>query len=357
MLALPAQFIELLLSVRADGIHANCHLGNVGAFRLRHNGHPPVKVMWSSRYWFKRESATPKTVGVKKNVTRFLIADSTPSDEVQETGLQQTTTNVRRGRNLQEFARVTVLTRARDIRRTHQLCPDLAYVIGTKYGHCMTRFNFLKPLHECLSQRHPVLPIVAVILATMLWFWLDAEVFALLQGLLLVLMVTGRTAQSNHETPENLSLLELPFALARDVDAFARYKSMSQSLARISRALDPIYRELAMESLDDTNRRIHTLADGLLTFEGTETWRLVYERLLRSPGLYQYRSVAWIQSAAYWQDEPGRKSMAVNFELQCSGQVAIERIAIIADELWPPGDVWPAETLRQWIQEIGRAHV
>ena len=146
----------------------------------------------------------------------------------------------------------------------------------------------------------------AVILTAMLWFWLDADVFALLQCLLLVVVVTGRTAHSIHETPENLSLLELPFALARDVDTFARYNSMSQSLAKISRTLDPIYRELALESLDDTNRRIHTLADGLLIFEGTETWRLVYERLLRSPGLYQYRSVAWIQSAAYWQDEQAR---------------------------------------------------
>ena len=215
----------------------------------------------------------------------------------------------------------------------------------------MTLLDYLKPKTTWRTDRHSVVPIVAVILTAMLWFWLDAEVFALLQGLLLVLVVTGRTARSIQEVPEDLSLLELPFALARDVDTFARYKSMSQSLARISRALDPIYRELALESLDDTNRRIHTLADGLLIFEGTETWRLVYERLLRSPGLYLYRSVAWIQSAAYWQDEPGRKSMAVNFELQSSGQVTIERIAIIADELWPPGDVWPVETLRQWIQE------
>ena len=215
----------------------------------------------------------------------------------------------------------------------------------------MTRFNFLKPQCIWLPDRYSVLPVAAVIVTGMLWFWLDAEVFALLQGLLLVLVVTGRTARSIQQNPEDLSPLELPFALARDVDTFARYKSMSQSLAQISRALDPIYRELALESLDDTNRRIHTLADGLLIFEGTETWRLVYERLLRSPGLYLYRSVAWIQSAAYWQDEPGRKSMVVNFELQSSGQVTIERIAIIADELWPDADVWPVETLRQWIQE------
>ena len=215
----------------------------------------------------------------------------------------------------------------------------------------MTRFNFLKSHRKWLPDRYLVIPVIAAIVTGMLWYGLEAEVFALLQALLLVFVVTGRTGRSIRETPEDLSLLELPFALARDVDTFARYKSISQSLARISRALDPIYRELALESLDDTNRHIHKLADGLLIFEGTETWRLVYERLLRSPGLYLYRSVAWIQSAAYWQDEPGRKSMAVNFELQSSGQVTIERIAIIADELWPPDDVWSVETLRQWIQE------
>jgi len=78
----------------------------------------------------------------------------------------------------------------------------------------MTKFNSLKPIHKWLTHRHPVLPIVAVVLATMLWFSLDADAFALLQGLLLVLVVTGRTARSSQETPEDLSLLELPFALA-----------------------------------------------------------------------------------------------------------------------------------------------
>ena len=29
----------------------------------------------------------------------------------------------------------------------------------------------------------------------------------------------------------------------------------------------------------------------------------------------------------------------------------IERIAIIADELWPNGEVWPTELLRQWLHE------
>ena len=48
--------------------------------------------------------------------------------------------------------------------------------------------------------------------------------------------------------------------------------------------------------------------------------------------------MAWVKNANYWQDEPGRKSMAVNFELNDAEQLNIERIAIIADELWPVDD-------------------
>ena len=239
------------------------------------------------------------------------------------------------------------------IREKHNpACSHLVSIAGTTYGDRMTRFDFLRFQRKWLTGSLAIL-LVGLFLTTGVWFCFDAHVFALLQGTLLVFVLSGCFSHSSRgsSASQNISLLELPFMLARDLDTFARYQSISQSLARISRALDPIYRELALESLDDTNRRIHTLADGLLIFEGTETWRLVYERLLRSPGLYLYRSVAWIQSAAYWQDEPGRKSMAVNFELQSSGDVTIERIAIVADELWPQGDVWPAETLRQWIQE------
>ena len=41
--------------------------------------------------------------------------------------------------------------------------------------------------------------------------------------------------------------------------------------------------------------------------------------------------------------------MAVNFELQHKQQLNVERIAIIADELWPTSDNWPAESIRTWL--------
>lgn len=149
----------------------------------------------------------------------------------------------------------------------------------------------------------------------------------------------------------NPSLLEAPFRLAHDTKVFERYRRVTDSLLTVSRHSDPIYREIAVEHLDESIRQLAKIADGTFVFEGTETWRIVYERLLRSPGLHLYRSVAYVKNAGYWQDEPGRKSMAVNFELHDAEQLNIERIAIIADELWPIGDVWPTEVLRQWLHE------
>jgi len=148
-----------------------------------------------------------------------------------------------------------------------------------------------------------------------------------------------------------LSLLETPFYLAHDTEVFEHYRRLSQSLLAISHYRDPIFRSVALEQIADIAQRVSQIADGTLVFEGTETWRIVYEKLLRSPGLYLYRSVAWVKTANYWQDEPGRKSMAVNFELHDNERLNIERIAVIADQLWPTDAVWPAERIRQWLHD------
>ena len=77
----------------------------------------------------------------------------------------------------------------------------------------------------------------------------------------------------------------------------------------------------------------------------------MYDQLLRSPGIHQYRSVAWAKNRHYWLNEPGRKSLQTNFELHTSGQLQIERIAILADELWPVDHPLPVDLMRQWIHE------
>lgn len=162
-------------------------------------------------------------------------------------------------------------------------------------------------------------------------------------------------AQSQRPTAAaRTSPLETPFLLAQDAHVFARYRAVTESLLMVSRNPDPIYREIALKHLDGMTRQASAIADGTFVFEGTETWRILYEQLLRSPGLHLYRSVAWVRRETYWQDEPGRKSMAVNFELHDAERLNIERIAIIADELWPMTEVWPAERLRHWLSEQHR---
>lgn len=211
--------------------------------------------------------------------------------------------------------------------------------------------------NRLLHRRNALFPLavfaVGVMVTVVSWMFLSVPGQLCVAGILLsailgLAVANHRLTALNRREP---SLLETPFLLAHDAEVFARYGAVTESLFKVSQNADLIYREIALEHLDELVRRAATIAEGTFVFEGTEAWRIVYERLLRSPGLHLYRSVAWVKNANYWQDEPGRKSMAVNFELHESERLNIERIAIIADELWPDGEVWPAELLRQWLHE------
>jgi hypothetical protein len=145
------------------------------------------------------------------------------------------------------------------------------------------------------------------------------------------------------------SLLETPLRLARDDEVFKRYQEVSRALLRISWRNDPIYRELALQQLAGTSEHLRQVAQGEISFRDTEVWRLAYEQLLRSPGLYQYRSVSWMTTDSYWQDEPGRQSMKLNLELHERQQITVERIVILKDSDWSNDRELPIPKIRQWI--------
>ncbi|MDZ4684140.1 MAG: hypothetical protein SH850_03570 [Planctomycetaceae bacterium] len=190
----------------------------------------------------------------------------------------------------------------------------------------------------------------AILLAS---FWLPLGSVVVLIGLPVcaVLGLSLALWRRFSQQATTLSTLETPFRLAGDFEMFVRYEQLAASLLTISTQPDVIYRAVALEHLDDLVRRASLVAQGTFVFEGTETWRLIYERLLRSPGLHCYRSVAWVRTPDYWQDEPGRKSLAVNFELVESQRLRIERIVILDDALWPTTETWPTEPVRQWLHE------
>ena len=162
-------------------------------------------------------------------------------------------------------------------------------------------------LHWILWLAHPLgVAMMGCVAVLVSWLLLPTSGVVAIVGLLVCILLGFTVANGNRTTAASgTSHLETPFLLARDADMYHLYQSVSESLLKASRNPDPIYREIALEHLDELTRKATAIAEGTFVFEGTETWRILYERLLRSPGVYLYRSVAWVKNENYWQDEPG----------------------------------------------------
>jgi len=170
--------------------------------------------------------------------------------------------------------------------------------------------------------------------------------------LILVVVVVALLWQLLRKSSRSESaVMNTALGLARDPRLFDHFHHVGQNLQRISWRNDPIYREVALERIGRLSIELEQVSEGIVSFDGTETWRLVYEKLLRSRGLFLYRSVSWMTTDRYWQDEPGRQSLRLNLELHESDQLKVERIAVIADELWPADEPLPPSRIRQWIHE------
>lgn len=118
----------------------------------------------------------------------------------------------------------------------------------------------------------------------------------------------------------------LPKSLACDESIFEIFRQYAEALRRVTQIPDPVFRSAALQQLDSIGQTLQKLGKGILVFENTESWRLVYEQILRSRVVYSYKSVAWVRDANYWQDEPGQKSLRLNWDLNSNQQISIERI-------------------------------
>ena len=147
-----------------------------------------------------------------------------------------------------------------------------------------------------------------------------------------------------------LAALQPPRGLVGDAELLAVHRGLTDSLASLSAAGDGTLRRSALLLLGELDERLRQMADGRLTFDRTETWRIVYERLLKNPEVSRYRSVAWFRADAYWQDVPGRQSLALNCELAEAG-LLIHRAVIVPHDLWSDGDLLPREPVRAWVNE------
>lgn len=150
------------------------------------------------------------------------------------------------------------------------------------------------------------------------------------------------------------ALISQLIKLSKDEEISFAHGELTATLEALANRKDPIFRRLAIHRLQEIVRQAQTLAKGTIEYHSTESWRVAYEELLRSPGLHLYRSVSHIESVHYWQDGPGQQSTQLNLELQDSQIVSVERIAIVADHLWPLDSTLPVDPIHSWLDEQHR---
>jgi hypothetical protein len=184
--------------------------------------------------------------------------------------------------------------------------------------------------------------------------FLAAAVVCLMAGVAAVSAFHTRRALREQGTL--LRNLLTPLQLAPSSLVFERYLRFGKAMTELAGASDPLHREFALRKLDSLCEEIEKLAEGRLVFHGTETWRAVYRELLESLTVKSYLSVSWVRSGDYWNDAPGRNSMRFNYELLERG-FRIERILILAEELWPFDEPQPTTEIRPWIDEQGERGV
>lgn len=174
---------------------------------------------------------------------------------------------------------------------------------------------------------------------------------SILGGLFVAYM--GQEADRDRRRTELLERLSVPLALAAEPDLYAQYRDFCQALLDLAARPDPALREIAVLKLASVSGQIRALAAGEVVFAGTEAWRTVYERLLTSPDIRSYRSVAWVRAAGYWQDPPGRQSMRANYDAVRRGAL-VERVVVLRDDLWPAGALLPTENILPWVEDQHR---
>ncbi|MCA9065393.1 MAG: hypothetical protein KDA96_20130 [Planctomycetaceae bacterium] len=201
----------------------------------------------------------------------------------------------------------------------------------------------------------------ALLLVLAMTVALSAASTVSLQLLWLSLLLCVALVMQWHDEPSILRslprILQQQLQLAADSQLCDVHQQMSEELIRISNGRDHLFRALADVQLQQLSRQLQILGRGIVEYDCTEAWRVAYEQLLRSPGLYQYRSVSYVETQNYWQDGPGQQSTRLNIELQQAGIVIIERIVIVASHLWSPDAAFPEEPLHSWIDEQVRAGI
>ena len=172
--------------------------------------------------------------------------------------------------------------------------------------------------------------------------------FVCILGGLVLEILEDQNAKDRQLASLNL-LIRTAYALAKDSEVLEEFEKIVAGIESSLNIDQKLFRELALEQLKKIGQVSKSLGKGMISFEETEAWRLAYEKILRDESVRLYYSISLIESPDYWQDEPGKRSIALNYQLQDEKKLKIERIAIIDDSLWPAHHDRPQEDVFDWL--------
>ena len=144
-----------------------------------------------------------------------------------------------------------------------------------------------------------------------------------------------------------LSISGVPSKLLERPDVLQIFGEITVAIGDLASQSDPILKRITNRKLCIIAEHVEALSRGEVSFVSTESWRTVYEQVLRSNAVRRYRSVAWFKSEDYWQDQPGRHSLELNLEM-CRQGLSIERIIVVADHLWAEHECLPVDAVIRW---------
>lgn len=190
---------------------------------------------------------------------------------------------------------------------------------------------------------------IAIVVAIVLtWFGPNGVILFLLATCVLLL---GMAARDIRRLRESIPAATALTSVAGNEPLFTALRQIADGCAAAEMIQDALRRDLTLVRIQVAADDVSRAAAGQFEFESTERWRAYYERLLTSPGLHVYRSVAVVRKPSYWQTEAGLKGIQLNHQLSDSKRLTIERVVILTNELWPDRNALPVEKVQEWLIE------
>ena len=194
----------------------------------------------------------------------------------------------------------------------------------------------------------PLIGAAAIVIAMVLsWRSMNGMIFLLATCVLLLVSIV-RDIRTLRDSIPAANVLT---SVVANRPLFTALRQIVDACATSEMIQDSLHRDLSLERIQVAADHVSSAAAGSFEFESTERWRAHYERLLTSPGLHVYRSVAVVRKPSYWQTEAGIKGMQLNHQLSEAKRLTIERVVVLTNELWPDRNALPVERVQEWLIE------